>query len=56
MLTTNHYTRIDLETKRRALEKVAANKPAGDKPESPAWHGEPGLIEWLERLGRKGDA
>ena len=55
MLTTHHYTRIDLAMKRKALEKVAASKPAVDKPERPVWHREPGLIEWLDRFGKKGN-
>ena len=55
MRTTHHYTRIDLEMKRKALEKVAASKPPVDKPEHPSWHREPGLIEWLERFGKKGE-
>ncbi len=55
MLTTHHYTRIDLEMKRKALAKVAASKPPVDKHERPAWHREPDLIEWLERFGKKAD-
>lgn len=55
MLTTHHYTRIDLEMKRKALEKVAGAKPAVDMPERPVWHREPGLIEWLDRFGKKAD-
>ncbi len=54
MVTTHHYTQIDLVMKRKALEKVATTKPPVDKSELPSWHREPGLIEWLDRLG-KGD-
>lgn len=53
MLTTHHYTRIDLDMKRKALEKASTRKPAVDKPDRAQWHREPGLIEWLERFGRR---
>jgi site-specific recombinase XerD len=53
MLTTHHYTRIDLAMKRKALEKVAADTPAADKQDRPVWHRDPDLIEWLERFGKR---
>jgi integrase/recombinase XerC len=53
MLTTHHYTRIDLAMKRKALEKVAASRPPVDKPDLPLWHRELGLLEWLERVGKR---
>jgi hypothetical protein len=55
MITTHHYTQIDLAMKRKALEKVAPTKPTVDRPDRPSWHREPGLIEWLERFGKRRD-
>jgi site-specific recombinase XerD len=45
--TTNHYARADLETKRRALEKVdTSSRPS--KP--PRWRRDPDLLTWLNSL------
>ncbi len=45
--TTNHYARANLETKRKALEKVAAaSRPA--KP--PRWRRDTDLLAWLNSL------
>jgi integrase len=45
--TTNVYARANLETKRRALEKVDPSvRP--DKP--PRWRREVDLLEWLDSL------
>lgn len=50
MVTTHHYTRIDLAMKRKALE-IATQANADLKPgKSPRWRREPDLLEWLERL------
>jgi site-specific recombinase XerD len=45
--TTNIYARADLETKRRALEKVDASARPG-KP--PRWKREVELLQWLDSL------
>jgi len=43
--TTNHYAQADLETKRKALEKV------GERPgRPPRWRGERDLLAWLDSL------
>jgi len=43
--TANHYAQADLETKRRALEKV------GGRPgKPPRWRGERDLLAWLDSL------
>ena len=45
--TTNHYARANLETKRKALERVdPSTKPA--RP--PRWRRDPELLTWLESL------
>ena len=46
VVTTDHYTRIDLETKRRALE---AAEPI-PTPTKQSWQPEPDLLRWLEAL------
>lgn len=45
--TTNHYARANLETKRRALEKIDPSKrPSGP----PRWKRNPDLLAWLDSL------
>ena len=45
--TTNHYARANLETKRRALEKLGkTTRP--DKP--PRWRRNADLLSWLDSL------
>jgi site-specific recombinase XerD len=46
VVTTDHYTRIDLEMKRQALE---ATEPLAH-PGPPSWPPDPDLIQWLEAL------
>lgn len=46
VVTTDHYTRIDLETKRQALE---ATEPVATT-EPPSWKRDPDLLQWLEAL------
>ena len=45
--TTNIYARANLETKRRALEKIAPSVRPG-KP--PRWKREVELLQWLDSL------
>jgi integrase/recombinase XerD len=46
--TTNKYASMDLEMKRRALEKA---KPLTEKtPEQGRWHKEPNILAWLASL------
>jgi integrase/recombinase XerC len=45
--TTNHYARANLETKRRALEQVAA-PPTGKQ--IPSWKRDASLLAWLDAL------
>jgi site-specific recombinase XerD len=45
--TTNHYARANLETKRKALEKVAAPAIPGDQP---SWKRDASLLAWLDTL------
>jgi len=45
--TTNHYARADLETKRKALEKVDASTRPG-KP--PRWKRDAAVLTWLDSL------
>jgi integrase len=45
--TTNIYARANLETKRKALEKVDPSARFG-KP--PRWKGEVELLDWLDSL------
>jgi site-specific recombinase XerD len=44
--TTNYYAQANLETKRKALERIDA--PSRRRP--PRWKREPALLEWLESL------
>jgi site-specific recombinase XerD len=45
--TTNHYARANLETKRKALEKVAVpNTPGGQ----PSWKRDASVLAWLDTL------
>ena len=53
MLTTHHYTRIDLEMKRKALE-ASGNKAIENVDKTPKWR-EPDLLEWLEGLSAQPD-
>jgi len=46
ILTTDHYTQIDIETKRRALE---ASEPVSSR-RHPSWKKNPDLLGWLEAL------
>jgi integrase len=45
--TTNHYARANVETKRKALEKVDGSARRG-KP--PRWKRNPELMAWLDSL------
>ena len=45
--TTNHYARANIETKRKALEKVAPSSKLG-KP--PRWRRDPDVLVWLDSL------
>jgi site-specific recombinase XerD len=45
--TTNHYARANVETKRKALEKVAGSSRLG-KP--PRWKRDPDVLAWLDSL------
>lgn len=47
VVTTDHYTQVDLEMKRRAL---AATEPVTSSRRIPSWKGEPDLLQWLEAL------
>lgn len=44
--TTNHYAQANLETKRRALERV--EKPKTDGP--PSWRRDQSVLDWLDTL------
>ncbi|MFV1491252.1 site-specific integrase [Phaeobacter sp. JH18-32] len=44
--TTNHYAQANLETKRKALERV--EKPKTDNP--PSWRRDQSVLEWLDTL------
>lgn len=46
VVTTDHYTRIDLDTKRRALQ---ATEPVPG-PRRGSWQRDPDLLQWLEAL------
>lgn len=46
--TTNRYTAIDMETKRKAIAKARA--VTGAMPSAAAWRKKASLIEWLEAL------
>ena len=45
--TTNHYAQANLETKRKALERVGAPGSAG-KP--PSWKRDASVLAWLDTL------
>jgi len=45
--TTNHYARANLETKRKALEQVAAPTTPGGKP---SWKRDGSVLAWLDTL------
>jgi site-specific recombinase XerD len=45
--TTNHYAQANLETKRRALERLSSSSRP-DKP--PSWKHEKGVLAWLDTL------
>jgi site-specific recombinase XerD len=47
IVTTDHYTEIDIEAKRRALE---ASEPVPSGRRSPSWRKNPDLLTWLEAL------
>jgi site-specific recombinase XerD len=45
--TTNHYARANIETKRRAIERVdRSTRPSGP----PRWKRNPNLLAWLDSL------
>jgi integrase/recombinase XerC len=45
--TTNHYAQADLQTKRKALERVAPPAKAGRLPR---WKRDGGILKWLDSL------
>jgi integrase/recombinase XerC len=45
--TTNHYAQANLETKRKALERVGRAARAGKLPR---WRRDHGILEWLDSL------
>ena len=45
--TTNHYARANLETKRKALEKVTVPAIPGSQP---SWKRNASVIAWLDTL------
>ncbi|HEX4227637.1 MAG TPA: tyrosine-type recombinase/integrase [Bryobacteraceae bacterium] len=45
--TTNHYARANIETKRKALEKI---DPAARPGKPPRWKENPELMAWLDSL------
>lgn len=45
--TTNKYATIDLEMKRKVIEKV---KPLGTEPNKAIWKSKPDILRWLESL------
>jgi site-specific recombinase XerD len=47
VVTTDRYTEIDTETKRRALE---ASDPTSTRQRRPSWKRRPELLAWLEAL------
>ena len=47
VLTTDQYTDVDIELKRRALEAAEVVAPSGRPP---SWNKEPDLLSWLEAL------
>ena len=47
IVTTDHYTEIDIEAKRRALD---ASEPVPSRRRSSSWKKDPDLLAWLEAL------
>jgi site-specific recombinase XerD len=47
VLTTDQYTDVDIELKRRALEAASVVAPPGRPP---SWNRDPDLLSWLEAL------
>ena len=45
--TTNHYAQANLETKRKALERVGAPTPSGKQP---PWKRDASVLAWLDTL------
>ena len=45
--TTNHYAQANLETKRKALERVGAPAPSGRLP---SWKRDASVLAWLDTL------
>jgi integrase/recombinase XerC len=45
--TTNHYAQANLETKRKALERVGAPTPGGKQP---PWKRDASVLAWLDTL------
>lgn len=45
--TTNHYAQANLETKRRALERVETPDPDGNPP---SWRRDQSVLDWLDTL------
>ncbi len=45
--TTNHYAQANLETKRRALERVETPDPDGNPP---SWRRDQSMLDWLDTL------
>jgi hypothetical protein len=45
--TTNHYARANIETKRRAIEKVDQSTRPGRPPR---WRRNAELLDWLDSL------
>jgi len=44
---TNHYAQANLETKRKALERVGVRPKAGKLPR---WRSDRSVLEWLDSL------
>ncbi len=47
IVTTDHYTEVDIEAKRRALD---ASEPVPSRRRKPSWKKDPDLLAWLEAL------
>ena len=47
--TTNRYAAVDLETKRKALEKAGPVTGASELPVT-AWRTDASVLEWLQEL------
>jgi site-specific recombinase XerD len=45
--TTNRYATVDLEMKRKAINKA---KVVPKKTSTPSWRKNPSILEWLEAL------